>query len=309
MTKLDNLFKSNRFKKNVLNCVCVLFLAALSFVVLYPFIGKISSVFMSSSDLKDPTVWLIPKNPTFDNIINVIKYSDFWGSLKNTFIFAFVSAVLQSLSSTVVAYGLSHFKFKGKTIVILLVVLTLIVPPQVLFSSMYTKFRFFDFFGIARSLGLPTLNLQNTFAPMFMLSATCLGLKCGLFILILIQQFNAVPKELSEAAKVDGAGVFRTFALINFPQVRAVMVSVFLLSFAWLWADTFYTGVFFRNEPIFTNLVSDVSVIYEINAIGNSLSGIMMSTAVMLMLIPLIIVYLLGQKALIQGIQSSGIVG
>lgn len=306
---ISSLVKSNKLRERLLSAVCVIFLAALSFIVLYPFVGKITSVFMSKSDLQDPTVWLIPKSPTFDNILNVIKYGDFWGSLLNTFIFAFCSAVLQTLSTTLVAYGISHFKFRGKGIVTILVVLTLVIPPQLLFGPMYTKFRFFDWFGILRTFGLPTMNLQDTFTPMFLLSATCLGLKCGLFVLILIQQFNSVPKELSEAAKVDGAGVLRTFWQINLPQVRQVMVSVFLLSFAWLWTDTFYSGVFLRNKSMFVTLVNDVSIIYEIGAIGNSMSGIMMNTAVVMMIIPLIIVYLLGQKALIQGIQSSGIVG
>ena len=307
--KINNLLKSNKFRNFVISAVCVIFLAALSFIIIYPLISKISSVFMSQSDILDPTVWLIPKNPTLDNIKNVIKYGDFFGSLLNTFLFAFVSAVLQTLSTTFVAYGISHFNFKGKTLVTVLILLTLIVPPQVLFGPMYTKFRFFDFFGIFRNLGLPTLNLQDTLLPMYMLSATALGLKCGLFILILIQQFRAIPKELSEAAKVDGAGVLRTFWQINLPQTRAVMVSVFLLSFAWLWTDTFYSGVFLRGTNMFMTLVNDVSVIYEIGAVGNSLSGIMMNTATVMMMIPLVIVYLIGQKALIQGIQSSGIVG
>jgi multiple sugar transport system permease protein len=307
--KVTNILKSNKLRERALSFICVVFLAALSFIVLYPFVSRISSVFMSKSDLQDPTVWLIPKNPTLANVLNVIKYGDFWGSLANTFIFSFFSSILQVLSSVLVAYGISHFKFRGKKILIVLVVLTLIIPPQLLFGPMYTKFRFFDWFGIFRGLGLPTLNLQDSFIPMFLLSATSLGLKCGLFILILVQQFNAVPKELSEAAKVDGAGVIRTFWQINLPLVKPVMVSVFLLSFAWLWTDTFYSGVFLRNKSMFLNLLNDVATIYEIGAVGNSLSGIMMNAALVMMIIPLIVIYLLGQRSLIQGIQSSGIVG
>ena len=114
---------------------------------------------------------------------------------------------------------------------------------------------------------------------------------------------------LAEAAKVDGAGVWRTFFTINLPQTKAVMMSVFLLSFAWLWADTFYSSVFLRNKPMFASLVNQVSVIYEIGAVNNSLSGVMMNTAMIMMLIPLFAVYLVGQKALIQGIERSGLVG
>jgi len=307
--KMKPFYIGNSFKKSMISAVCCIFLACLSFIIIYPFISKISSIFMSPSDMKDPTVWLIPKEATLDNIKNVIKYSDFWGSLLNTFIFSFVSALLQTASVILVAYGISHFSFKGKKLLVVFIVLTLLIPPQVLFGPMYTKFRFFDWFGIMRGLGLPTLNLQDSFIPMFLLSSTSLGLKCGLFILIMVQQFNSLPKELSEAAKVDGAGIWRTFYQINLPQAKAVMMSVFLLSFAWLWADTFYTGVFLRNKHVFSSLVRDVSVIYEIGAINNSLSATMMNTAMIMMLVPLIIVYLLGQRSLIQGIERSGLVG
>lgn len=297
------------FRRMLISFITAVFLTCLSYIILYPLIAKFFMVFMSPDDMKDPTVWLIPKTPTWDNVLNVIRYSDFWGSLRNTLMFSFISASLQTFSATLVAYGLSHFRFRGKSIVVMLVVLTLIIPPQVLFGPMYIKFRFFDWFGLIRGAGLPTWNLQDSFIPMFLLSASSLGLKCGLFILILVQQFNSLPRELSEAAKVDGAGVWRTFCQINLPQARAVMVSVFLLSFAWLWADTFYTGVFLRNRPIFANLIADVGVIYEIGAVGNSLSGAMMNTALIMMLIPLIFVYLIGQKSLIQGIERSGLVG
>lgn len=297
------------FRRRVTALVTCLFLISLSYIILYPFISKISSMFMSQTDMKDPTVWLIPKDPTLANIRNVIRYGDFWGSLLNNTIYAFVSAALQTLSATLVAYGIAHFRFWGRKLVIGLIVLTLVVPPQVLFGPLYTKFRFFDWFGILRGIGLPTLNLQGSFLPMFLLSATSLGLKCGLFILILMQQFRSLPRELSEAAKVDGAGVWRTFWQINLPQTKAVMVSVFLLSFAWLWADTFYTGIFLRGKPMFSTLVNAVSVINEIGAVGNSLSATLMNTAVILMLLPLLVVYLIGQKALIQGIEHSGLVG
>ena len=103
---------------------CLLF--GLCFMILYPFIAKISSMFMSVSDLKDPIVMLIPRKPTFDNIKNVIKYSDFWQALINTFTISILCALLQVASSAVVGYGLAKFKFKCKLLIIILLVLTII---------------------------------------------------------------------------------------------------------------------------------------------------------------------------------------
>ena len=299
----------NTLKKRLTTAVCMLFLAALSYVIIYPLISKVTSVFMSAADLRDPTVWLIPRTPTLVNIKNVVKYGDFWNVLKNNVIFSVVNGLLQAFSTTFIAYGISHYKFKGRKAVIAAVLLTLIIPLQTLYGPMYVKFRFFDWFGILQKAGLSVLNLQDSFSAMILLSVTGLGLKCGLFILVMLQQFNSLPKELSEAAKVDGAGAVLTFFRINLPQVRAVMTAVFLLSFAWLWSDNFYSGVFMRNTPMFSSLVTKVSVINAIGAVNNSMSGVIMNTAVVMMLIPLFAVYCFGQKALVQGIERSGIVG
>lgn len=159
--KLKTVLAGRTFRRRVMSLFCFLFLACLSYIILYPFISKLSSVFMSSADLKDPTVWLIPKSPTLDNLRNVLKYGDFWNSLLNTVIFSLSNALLQTFSATLVAYGLSHFRFKGKKLLIVLIVLTLLIPPQVLFGPMYTKFRFFDWFGILRGLGAADFELAG----------------------------------------------------------------------------------------------------------------------------------------------------
>lgn len=287
---------------------CLLF--GLSFIIIYPFIAKISSTFMSKLDLYDPIVWIIPRRPTLVNIQNVIKYGSYLKALKNTSIISVLCAVFQTFSATLVGYGFAKFKFRGKNLFLLLTVLTIVIPPSTIYVSLYTKFRYFDWFGVLHMMGITPPNFVESFTPMVLLSTTSLGLKNGLYILVLMQIFRGIPKELSEAAYVDGAGIFRTFWQINMPQARSMMVSLFMLSFAWQWTDTFYSGLYFKSTPIMQNVISAVRNISEIGAANdNVISATMINTAVMMAIFPLIILYLFGQKMLIQGVERSGMVG
>ena len=94
------------------------------------------------------------------------------------------------------------------------------------------------------------------------------------------------------------------------PQARSMMVSVFMLSLAWQWTDTFYSDLFFRKVPLLKNTVSAMSSITAIGAVnGNTLVCTLRNTAVILSILPLIIMYLIGQRFLIQGVERTGMVG
>lgn len=307
--KLERLIIANKARTCVWVIVRSLILLGLSFIILYPFFAKISSMFMSSEDLYDPIVWMVPRHPTLKNIESVVKYGNYFQALRNTFVISLVCAVLQTMSTTLIGYGFAKFKFKGKGLFFALVLLSIVIPPQTIYVSLYTKFRFFDVFGILQLLGLPPLNMVETIKPMVILSATGLGLKNGIYILMLMQCFKGLPKELSEAACVDGAGAVKTFWRINMPQARPVMVSVFLLSFAWQWTDTFYSSLFFKSTPILKNTVSIMRSVSALGAVNNNtVSAVLVNTAVIMSLIPLVVVYLFSQRYLIQGIERSGMV-
>mgnify|MGYP002571771408 FL=1 len=285
-------------------------LAGLSFVILYPFIAKISAMFMSLDDLQNPTVWLVPQSPTLDNIRRVFAYGDYWKALGNTVLVSLTCAVLQTLSCTMVGYGFAKFKFRGRGLFFALAVLTIIIPPQTIYISLYMKFRYFDVFGLLSLLGITPLKLVEQITPMAILSFTALGLKNGLYIFVMRQFFRGVPRELNEAAWVDGCGPIRTFYVIMLPMARSMMVSIFLLSFAWQWTDTFYSSLFYRQMLVLPNILSKITVITS-DAIGKGtmMSNVMLNTGVILIIAPLIVFYLISQKFFIQGVERSGLVG
>lgn len=285
-------------------------LLGLSYVILFPFLQKISMMFMSPADLQNPTVWMVPQAPTLDNIRRVIQYGGYVPAFFNSLLISTICAVLQTFVCCLVGYGFAKFKFRGRSFFFLMAVLTIVIPPQTISLSLYMKFRYFDIYGILEALGIGNVKLVETVLPSTLLSMTGLGLKNGLFIFVMRQFFKGIPPELNEAAWIDGCNPIKAFFSVIFPVAQPMLVSVFLLSFAWQWTDTFYSGLFNRNMAVLPTILNKVTAISsEAILTGTKMSSVMQNTAVIMTIAPLFIFYMIFQKRLIQGIERSGIVG
>ena len=285
-------------------------LLGLSYVIISPFLKKIAMMFISPADLRNPTVWMVPQEPTLDNIRRVIDYGDYIPAFFNSLIIALLCALLQTFTCCMAGYGFAKFKFKGNIIFFILAVFTIVVPPQTLSLALYTKFRYFDIFNILSLTGIGPLKLVETVLPSTILSATALGLKNGLYIFVMRQFFKGVPNELNEASFVDGCNPIKTFFKIMFPIAKPMLISIFLLSFAWQWTDTFYSGLFNRSMLVLPTILTKVTAIAtEAISNGTMMSSVMQNTAVIMIIFPIFVFYLIFQRKLIQGIERSGIVG
>ena len=127
-------------------------LIGISYIVLFPFFTKIAGSFMAPEDFVDVTVRLIPKNFTLDIYRAVIEELNYWSAFQSTFFLSLTCAVIQTLICALIGYGFAKFKFKGRNLLFLLVMLTMIVPHQTLQLSMVMEFRYFDIFGIVKLL-------------------------------------------------------------------------------------------------------------------------------------------------------------
>lgn len=127
-------------------------LIGISYIILYPFITKIAASFMSPTDFTDTTVKLISKNPSLDQWVFIIKENKYWQALFNTARISILCGLFQTLICAIIGYGFAKFKFKGRNILFMLVILTMIVPHQTLQLSMFMEFRYFDIFGIVKLL-------------------------------------------------------------------------------------------------------------------------------------------------------------
>jgi multiple sugar transport system permease protein len=222
-----------------------------------------------------------------------------------------------------VGYGISKFKFKGKKLILLLVIITMVVPPRTLQLSFMQHFTSFDigkviswnYKGIIELITGTTPNITSSFWPFVILSLIGCGFKNGLYIFMMMQFFKGVPDELEESAYVDGSGPFRTFWQIIIPLSVPMMVTIFLFAFSWQWTDEFYTGMFIPS--VATNKIKVMSDVYKTipKTLQSTVAGhqlydsAIQNTAGMMIIAPLIIVYLFGQKYLVQGIERTGLVG
>ncbi len=299
-------------------------LLGVSYIVLYPFFTKIAASFMSPDDFIDVTVMLIPKYPSFDQYKYIFLENEYVEAFFNTLFLSLSSAILQTFVSCLVGYGLSKFKFKGNSLVMAAVILTMVVPHGTVYLSMFMEFRYFDLFklfgllepigytGIIDAISGNSLQLTGTFWPMIILSITGLAFKNGLYIFMMRQFFKGVPDELEESAYIDGSGVFRTFLQIIIPLSIPMMITIFLFAFAWQWTDNFYTEMFMQgnNSTILMPNIVGVPSSLNIDHAGMQLyTSAINNTCGIMIILPLVVLYLFCQKFLVQGIERSGIVG
>ncbi len=277
----------------------------IAFLIIYPFFYKFTRVIMSEKDMLDKTVNYIAKSPSLFFIKETIIRIDYWEGLKNLSLQTISSSLLQLIVCTLTGYGFARFHFKGRNIIFALVILTLLVPPQVILIPLFMKFRFFDILGLVTAISGRQINLIDTSFPFWILSLTGLGLKNGLYIYIMRQFFRSMPGELEEAAYVDGCGVFKTFFSIMLPNARTMMLTVFLLSFCWQWTDTFYSGLFMNNKNILLNYITK-AIAYENSPV---IISAFLNSGLLLTITPLIIIYIFAQNLFLQGVERSGIVG
>jgi len=313
-----------QLKKNTVDIVykfCrAILLFGLCFLIVQPLLDKLSVSFMEQQDLYDSTVISIPRHFTLWNYRLAGELLTFWPSLFQTLIIILVSSCLQVSACTMAGYGFARYKFPLKNFWFMCVMLIIVVPPQTIMASLYLNFRFFDIFGLLRLITGEPANLLDSAASFWLLSATGMGLKSGLYIFMLRQYFRGMPKELEEAAYVDGCGRFKTFIQIMLPDAMPMLTSCFLFSFVWQWTDSFYSSLFLSNYKMLSvnlsmiadklgawwmSMNSSAGAVYSAAPIGYTQA--MIATGMLICLAPLILLYLAAQKAFVESLSQTGI--
>ncbi len=291
-------------------------LFGMCFLILQPILNKISVSFMEEQDLYNPIVVSIPLHPTGANYIRAAHIMKYAKGLKNSAIFAITISILQTAMCTIVGYGFARFKFPLKKFWFGCVFALIVIPPQTFSSSLYVHFARFDLFGILRS---KPLNLLDSITPFYLLSATCMGLKNGLYIYLVRQFFRNIPGDLEEAAYVDGCGMMKTFVRIMLPEAKPIITSCFLFSLVWQWTDGFYARLFLNNtvlvstslakivDTLSVEIAKEMGISDSMITISTQLSNCILSTGTLMIVLPILVVYLFAQKAFVESISSSGI--
>lgn len=296
-------------------------IAGISFVIIQPIIMKISMAIKHKQDILNKTIFIIPENFTLDNIRHAMDILKYFPSLGNTVLYSAIIMLLQAASCALAGYGFARFAFKGKNVLFAFVILTILVPPQTLMVPMYLHFRSFDVFGLIHLFtGREGINLINSYWPSIILAATANGLKSGLYIYIFRQFFRGMPREIEEAALIDGAGGFQTFFRIMLPNAVPPLVTVMLFAFVWQYNDTFFASLFMSQTTLLSIQVASlpanadvyISLMYEqmpeAKADPNHVAMIV-DTGILLAIIPLIVMYLFVQRYFVESIERTGVIG
>lgn len=290
------------------------FLVSVSYIILYPLFYMISNSIKPLSQLADPSVVWVPKTPSLENFQVAMEAMDFANSFFVSLSVNVVSAFIEVFTCAVVAYGFARFEFKEKKLVFALVMLTLLVPAEMIIVPLYTNFRHLDVLGLLGLLhqtsGLDLRpNLINTPLVFYIPSMFGVGLRSGLFIFIYHQFFKKLPKELEEAAWIDGAGPLKTFLRVVIPASGVAILTVTIFSVIWNWNDYYLSAMYFHeNFPLAVSLAQIDTGLAAMGYGTAMLTGFSMA-ACLLFILPVLVMYLFLQKFFIRSIDRVGIVG
>ena len=287
--------------------VVYILLISIGFVYLYPLLYMISKSFMPLNDLLDTSINWLPSKFYLDNYRQALKSMNYAKALKDSIIIAVVPTLINVIVCAFVGYGFARYEFKGKKLMLGLLIFSFIIPPQ---ATMMPTYVFYNDLGLLNSLKafiIPALLGQ--------------GLKAQIFILIYYQFFRQVPQALIEAAKIDGAGHFKSFFRIAIPSAGPAILVVFLFSIVWYWNESYLTQLYvvgaFAKSSSWTSLIVSLKTFetsYNTSraAAGSSMVDINESikmAGTMLSILPLLIMYLVFQRQFVESVDRTGITG
>ena len=270
-------------------------------IILMPLLEMISGTLMSPDEVGSPVSKWVPASFSKEHIYVAFKMLNYPKALLYTIGTTALQVLLQILSAAVTGYSFA-----------------------VLMLPRYLFFRSFDIFGIIEAITGSPLNMLGKPIVVYILDFFGMGLKAGLYIFIFRQFFRGLPRELEEAAHMDGCSFLRTLFSIIMPNAVPGIITVGVLSFVWNWNDTYYTNLFVSNKLNLMVKLLDVSGDPEntIAAIGSKIpasfvfntkstlyQGSILTAGSLLVILPLIVMYMFVQKRFVESASNAGIVG
>lgn len=263
----------------------------LGLIMIYPLVWMIMSSFKESNTIFITAGQLIPKKFVFANYATGWRgfaKTGFAVFLRNSMFIAVVATLGTVFSSAFVAYGLARCRFFGRKFLFVAMLLSMMLPAQVLMIPQYLWYQKLGWVGSYRPLIVPYY-----FAIQ------------GFFIYLMINFIDGIPRELDEAAKIDGCSYYGIFARIILPLITPALITASIFSFMWRW-DDFLSALLYINE----SAKYPVSLALKLFCDPGSSSdyGAMFAMAT-LSILPSVIIFISLQKYLVEGISTSGLKG
>lgn len=259
-------------------------------VVLYPLLWMVGTTLKSPQEIGS-NLSIFPQQLTWQN------FADGWNGLPgitfdrfflNSTIIAALVVVANMASCLVTAYALARLRFPLRRLWFAIMIGTLLLPQHVLIVPQYVLFRTFGWINTPLPLFIPKLLATEAF-----------------FVFLMVQFMRGIPRELDDAAKIDGCSSYGVFRHVILPLSRPALVTTAIFSFIWTWND-FFTQLVYLNDP--TTYTIPVALRTFLDSSGANQVGPMFAMAV-LSLLPVFLFFLAFQRMLVEGINTSGLKG
>ncbi|WP_207211986.1 carbohydrate ABC transporter permease [Promicromonospora panici] len=262
-------------------------LIAFGFVMLYPLLWMLASSFKPNALIfREPG--LIPTD------IDLSNYTDGWNALLHPFSHYLINSALvvlgsllgNLLSCSLAAYAFARLEFKGKRLWFAVMLMSIMLPIHVVIVPQYVLFSQLEWINTFLPLIVPKLLATDAF-----------------FIFLMVQFFRGIPRELDEAATLDGANHLRIYLQIMLPLSMPALATTAIFTFIWTWNDFFSQLIFLTRPEMYT---VPIALRTFVDSTGNSSWGSLFAMSIV-SLIPVFIAFLFGQKYLVKGIATTGI--
>jgi multiple sugar transport system permease protein len=263
--------------------LAALVVLAVAWVV--PFLWGVDTSFKTETDAATSATWLPPSGFTIDAYVQVLARGDVLVWTWNTTVVAVLVTVITVLISAMAAYAFSRTLFRGRKALLALTVAAILVPPQILIVPLFQQMQAFGLVDTLAGVILP-----QVVAPVM--------------VFILKGFFDAIPEELLDAARIDGAGPWRIFWTIVLPLSRSILVAVAIFVFIGAW-NNFLWPFIVTNDPALMTLPVGLSTVKS--AYGVQYAQTM--AAAVVAAIPLLVVFMLFQRRIVQGVATTGMGG
>ena len=251
-----------------------------------PVVWMVSTAFKFEGEVFTFPIQWVPENPTINNFTKIFEQFPYWNwyanTARNTVLIVFFGLIFASMAG----FAFAKLRFKGKNIIFMLYISAMMIPAEIRLIPQFLMYK--------------KLNLLNTFWAAVLPWMFFVGFS----IFFMRQAFMAIPDELIEAAKIDGCGFTKMYYKICLPLIKSSFMALGILTFTWGWND--YTGPMIYIRDLSKQVLSVGIASFKAQYSANY--ALQMAGAT-LALIPIIIVYLISQKYLIEGVASTGIKG
>lgn len=284
---MENIIEKDREKNieiNFLKIVNYILIIVVSLIFIFPFVWMVLTSFKTLGETLTFPPKIFPQKWQFENYIKAWQSGPFFRYFLNSVIVTFFTIVLQVLTIVPAAYGFARYKFKGKNLLFLIVMITMMIPAQLIFLPVF--------------LMMSKVRLINTY---FSLILPFASQAFGIFLLR--QRFMQIPTELVEAARLDNASEIKILYKIFLPQAKSTLLTVILFTFINTWNDYFWPLVMTTKDTVRT-LPLGVSML------KSTMDGVSWNTLMagnVILMIPIVIIFILAQKKIIEAFVYTGI--